>query len=126
MQYKVVLESQISVILLCLGFLIIPIASTGEEISKEGWPIPELRGLIPYSMTLKKVDGAEKIVERFHISNCGHVARISGNGKVFAYAVDRDQDPPIDYLLLDPDGYGKFTKRLKPEETYTIPEWVFR
>lgn len=113
-------------IILWLGIQTIPIISTGEEISKEGWPIPELRGLIPYSMTLKKVDGAEKVVERFHTPDGGHVARISGNGKVFAYAVDRDRDPPIDYLLLDPDGYGKFTKRLKPEETYTIPEWVFR
>lgn len=121
-----IMKNKISVILLCLGILIIPIASTGEEISKEGWPIPELRGLIPYSMTLKKVDGAEKIVERFHTSNGGHVARISGNGKVFAYAVDRDQDPPIDYLLLDPEGSGKFTKKLNPDETYTIPEWVFR
>lgn len=121
-----IMKNKISVILLCLGILIIPIVSTGEEISKEGWPIPELRGLIPYSMTLKKVDGAEKIVERFHTSNGGHVARISGNGKVFAYAVDRDQDPPIDYLLLDPDGSGKFTKKLNPDETYTIPEWVFR
>ncbi len=113
-------------IIFLLGMQAIPIASTGEEISKEGWPIPELRGLIPYSMTLKKVDGAEKIVERFHTSNGGHVARISGNGKVFAYAVDRDQDPPIDYLLLDKEGSGKFTKKLNPDETYTIPEWVFR
>ena len=79
-----------------------------------------------YAMTLKKVDGAEKVVERFYTPDGGHVARISGNGKVFAYAVDRDRDPPIDYLLLDPDGSGNFTKRLKPEETYTTPEWVFR
>lgn len=113
-------------IIFLLGMQVIPIASTGEEINKEGWPIPELRGLVPYSMTLKKVDGAEKIVERFHTPDGGHVARISGNGKVFAYAVDRDQEPPIDYLLLDPDGTGRFTKKLKPDEPYTIPEWVFR
>ena len=121
-----IMKSQISIILLCLGILIIPIASNGEEINKEGWPIPELRGLVPYSMTLKKVDGAEKVVERFHTPDGGHVARISGNGKVFAYAVDRDRDPPIDYLLLDPDGSGRFTKKLNPDETYTVPEWVFR
>lgn len=120
-----IMKSQISIILLCLGILIIPIASNGEEINKEGWPIPELRGLVPYSMTLKKVDGAEKVVERFHTPDGGHVARISGNGKVFAYAVDRDRDPPIDYLLLDPDGSGRFTKKLNPDETYTVPEWVF-
>lgn len=113
-------------IIFLLGMQAIPIASTGEEINKEGWLIPELRGMVPYSMTLKKVDGAEKVVERFHTPDGGHVARISGNGKVFAYAVDRDRDPPIDYLLLDPDGSGKFTKKLNPDETYTIPEWVFR
>ncbi|MBS3907218.1 MAG: hypothetical protein KGZ49_09305 [Syntrophaceae bacterium] len=120
------MKSQISVILLCLGILIIPITSTGEEINKEGWPVPDLKGLIPYSIVIQRVDGAEKVVERFHTPEGGHVARISGNGKIFAYAVDRDRDPPIDYLLLDPDGSGRFTKRLKPDETYMTPEWVFR
>lgn len=121
-----IMKSQISVILLCLGVLIIPVASTGEEINKEGWPVPDLKGLVPYSIVIQRVDGAEKVVERFHTRDGGHVARISGNGKIFAYAVDRDREPPIDYLLLDPDGSGRFTKRLKPDETYTIPEWVFR
>jgi hypothetical protein len=126
MQYKVALERQISAILLCLRILIIPVASTSEEVIKEGWPVPDLKGLVPYSIIIQNVDGAEKIVERFHTPDGGHVARISGNGKVFAYAVDRDREPPIDYLLLDPDGSGRFTKRLRPDETYTIPEWVFR
>jgi hypothetical protein len=89
-----------------------------------GWSIPDLKGLIPYSITIRKVDGVEKMVERFDIPLGGHVARISGNGKVFAYAVDRDREPPIDYLILDPDGSGRFTKRLKPDENYAIPEWV--
>lgn len=120
------MKSQISIILLCLGILIIPIASNGEEINKEGWPVPDLKGLVPYSIVIQRVDGAEKVVERFHTPDGGHVARISGNGKVFAYAVDRDRDPPIDYLLLDPDGSGRFTKKLNPDETYTVPEWVFR
>ncbi|MBM4323628.1 MAG: hypothetical protein FJ115_08740 [Deltaproteobacteria bacterium] len=111
---------------MCLVFLIIPVASTGEEISKEGWQVPDLKSLVPYSIIIQKVDGVEKVVERFYTPDGGHVARISGNGKVFAYAVDRDQEPPIDYLLLDADGSGKFTKRLKPDETYMIPEWVFR
>jgi hypothetical protein len=113
-------------VIFLLGMLTISIISTGEEISKEGWLVPDLKGLAPYSIIIQRVDGAEKVVERFHTRDGGHVARISGNGKVFAYAVDRDQEPPIDYLLLDPDGSGRFTKRLKPDETYKIPEWVFR
>jgi hypothetical protein len=123
---QVVMKSQISVILLCIGILIIPIASTAEEINREGWQVPDLKGLVPYSIVIQKVDGAEKVIERFHTPDGGHVARISGNGKVFAYAVDRDQEPPIDYLLLDPDGSGRFTRKLQPDETYMIPEWVFR
>jgi len=97
-----------------------------EEINQAGWPIPDLKNLIPYSIVIQNSDGVEKIIERFHTLDGGHVARISGNGKVFAYAVDKDREPPIDYLLLDPDGSGKFTKRLKPDETYLIPEWVSR
>ncbi len=72
------------------------------------------------------MDGVEKIVEKFFTPDGGHVARISGNGKIFGYAVDRDRDPPIDYLLIDPDGSGRFTMKFGSESSYTIPEWVSR
>lgn len=110
--------------LLCIGVLIIPIASMAQEINKEGWTIPDLKGLIPYSIQVKQVDGVEKIVEKFYTPDGGHVARISGNGRVFAYAVDKDREPPIDYLLVDPVGLGKFTQKFRFEDSYKIPEWV--
>ncbi len=106
--------------------LIVPIVSTGQEVNREGWPIPDLRGLIPYAIQVTRVDGVEKVVEKFYTLFGGHVAKISGNGKVFAYAVDSDREPPIDYLILDPDGSGKFTQKFGPEESYKIPEWVSR
>ena len=108
----------------CLGFLIIPVVSVSQEINREGWSIPDLKGLIPYSITIKKVDGVEKIVEKFYTPGGGHVARISGNGRVFAYAVDVDREPPIDYLLIDPEGLGKFIQKYTSEDSYAIPEWV--
>jgi len=114
----------IFVYLLCLGILVIPTISLGQTINIEGWPIPDLRGIIPYSITVKVVDGVEKIVEKFYTPRGGHIARISGNGRVYAYAVDKDQEPPIDYLLLDADGSGNFTQKLGPDDPFSIPEWV--
>jgi hypothetical protein len=96
----------------------------GQELKPEGWPVPELAGLTPYSIRIEYVDGVEKMVERFHTPEGGHVARVSGNGKVFAYAVDKDREPPLDYLLIDLTGSGRFIKRLGSEESYLIPEWV--
>ena len=64
------------------------------------------------------------MVERFYTPQGGHVARISGNGRIFAYAVDSDKEPPIDYVLLDPDGSGRFTYKFRAEDVYKIPEWV--
>jgi hypothetical protein len=110
--------------ILCIGVLIIPIVSMGQEVNQEGWPIPNLKGLIPYSIQVKQVDGVEKIVEKFYTPDGGHVARISGNGKIFAHAIDSDREPPIDYLLLDPDGLGKFIQKFRSEDSYRIPEWV--
>ncbi len=98
----------------------------GQEVNREGWSIPDLRGLIPYSIQVKKANEVEKIVEKFFTPDGGHVARISGNGKIFAYAVDSDREPPIDYLLLDPDGLGRFTQKFRSEDSYKIPEWVSR
>ena len=116
----------IFVFLLFLQIPVIPLATMGQEVNGGGWPSPDLKGLVPYSIQVKKVNGVEKVVEKFLTPDGGHIARISGNGKVFAYAVDRDRDPPIDYLLLDPDGLGKFTQKFKSEDSYIIPEWVSR
>jgi len=116
----------IYVSLLLLGTLVIPVVTMGQEVNREGWPIPDLRGLIPYSIQVRKVNGVEKIVEKFLAPDGGHVARISGNGKIFAYAVDSDREPPIEYLLLDPDGLGKFTQKFRTKDTYNIPEWISR
>ena len=112
--------------LLCIGVLVMPMVSIGQEVNREGWPIPNLSGLIPYSMQVERVDGVEKVIERFYTPDGGHVARISGNGKIFAYVVDHDREPPADYLLLDLDGAGKFTQKFGPEASYKIPEWVSR
>ena len=113
-------------IIFYIMLLFLPTDSAGQELNQEGWPVPVLKGLTPYTIQVKQVDGVEKIVEKFYTPNGGHVARISGNGKVFAYAVDSDREPPIDYLILDADGSGKFTIKLKSEDSYQIPEWVFR
>lgn len=107
-----------------IGFLALPIVSVGQEVNRVGWPVPDLKGLNPYSIQVKEVDGVEKIIEKYYMLEGGHVARISGNGKIFAYAVDRDREPPIDYLLLDPDGSGKFTQKYQSVDSYMIPEWV--
>jgi hypothetical protein len=118
------MQKEISIFFVCFGMLIRPIVSVGQEIKREGWTIPDLKSLTPYSITIQHADGVEKIVEKFYTPNGGHVARVSGNGKVFAYAVDMDQEPPIDYLLIDPEGSGKFTQKLNSEDSYFIPEWV--
>jgi hypothetical protein len=110
--------------LIFLVAMVLPVVARGQEVHREGWAIPELKGLIPYSMQVKQVDGVEKIVEKFYTPDGGHVARISGNGKIFAYAIDSDRTPPIDYLLVDPDGLGKFSQKFRSEDSYKIPGWV--
>jgi hypothetical protein len=119
-------KSWTAVFLFLLAILGFPVVTIGQEVNQEGWPIPDLKGLIPYSMQVKQVDGVEKIVEKFYTPQGGHVARINGNGKIFAYAVDSNREPPIDYLLIDPDGLGKFTLKFRSEDSYKIPEWVSR
>ena len=108
----------------CLILLMGPGASMGQQMNEGGWPLPDLKGLVPYSVSVKTVDGIEKMTEKFYTPSGGHIARILGNGRVFAYVVDSDREPPIDYLLLDPDGSGKFTQKFGPDESYLIPEWV--
>ena len=108
----------------CLIFLMGPGASMGQQMNEGGWPLPDLKGLVPYSVSVKTVDGIEKMTEKFYTPAGGHIARILGNGRVFAYVVDSDREPPIDYLLMDPDGSGKFTQKFGPDESYLIPEWV--
>ncbi len=115
-----------SLFLIFFEILALPVMSKSQELNSEGWAIPDLKGLIPYSMQVKQVDGVEKIVEKFYTPDGGHVARVSGNSKIFAYAVDSDKEPPIDYLLVDPDGSGIFSQKFRSEDSYKIPDWVSR
>lgn len=115
---------KLPLIIFWLCILISSQPSFSQQLKKEGWPIPDLKGLTPYSISIQSVDGVEKIVEKFFTPSGGNVARLIGNGKIFGYAVDTDQEPPIDYLLIDPDGAGKFTQKLNSSESYTIPDWV--
>ena len=117
-------ELILGALFLCLGIFALPLSTGAQQIRYEGWPVPDLKGLTPYSLSIKQIDGVEKITEKFLTPSGGHVARIIGNGRVFAYAVDSDQEPPIDYLILDPDGSGKFTQKFSPDASYMIPEWV--
>jgi hypothetical protein len=109
---------------LLLGLPIIPTSISSQTINPDGWRVPDLKGLVPHSITARKTNGVEKIVEKFYTPDGGHVAKISGNGKVFAYAVDSDREPPIDFLILDPDGSGKFIQKFGSDDFYPIPEWV--
>ena len=68
--------------------MIIPAVLMGQEVNREGFPIPDLKGLIPHSIQAKQTDGAEKIIEKFYTHEGGNVARIRGNGKTFAFAID--------------------------------------
>src|SRR4030065_6736 len=98
---------------LFLGLPIIPTSISSQTLNRDGWPVPDLKGLVPYSITVRRTDGVEKIVEKFYTPDGGHVAKISGNSKIFAYAVDSDKEPPIDYLLVDPDGSGIFSQKFR-------------
>ena len=107
-----------------LLFISYPVLLMGQEVSEEGWHVPDLEGFIPYSITIRSSDGVEKMVEKFSTITGRHVARISGNGRVYAYAVDHNAEPPIDYLILDPKGSGRFTHKYGPDDLFLIPEWV--
>ncbi len=117
-------KTYVIVYILFLGLLIILGSASGQTVNPGGWPVPDLKGLVPYSITVRRADGVEKLVEKFYTPDGGHVAKISGNGKVFAYAVDSDREPPIDFLILDADGSRKFTQKFESEDFYPVPEWV--
>jgi hypothetical protein len=111
-------------LLLWADTMVLPGFCAGQEVNRQGWPIPDLKGLLPYNITIRRVDGVEKIAEKFFTPDQGHVARLSGNGRIYGYAVDKDREPPIDYLLVDVEGFGVFTHRFGSEDSYTIPLWV--
>jgi len=55
---------KIFLLLVCFSLVALRDFSVGQEINERGWPIPDLRGLSPYSITIQEVNGAEKIVEK--------------------------------------------------------------
>ncbi|MBI2657351.1 hypothetical protein HYX08_01505 [Candidatus Woesearchaeota archaeon] len=104
-----------------------------EEINPNGWPIPSIAGA-----TLLETKTRRDIIEGVNIPVIQRVYRTAqgtyfntlsittknGQEKIWAYYVDIDGKPPMEYGLVDIEGDGKFTHKYGTNERMTNPAYV--
>ncbi len=100
--------------------------STAEakEVNPNGYEVPDLRGKTAYQRLYLKEDPSV-YVERFVADGC-LIARMSVNGKVFAYDFNPNtkQLSPDAYIIVDSDGNGTFESKYFVGENFDVPEWA--
>ena len=99
-----------------------------EEVNSDGWPLPDLADSVIITETTKDVlpniTGKETTLRVYRTSDVTVFNVLIYNGRVYAYYIDTDGKPPMEYSLVDLDGDGIFRHRYKPHETSPIPTYL--
>ena len=104
--------------------------SNHGEYFPHGWAKPDLIGSWKISDQMidfdTSVEGEETRREEYILpEEAGRVVRLSHNGRVFCYVVDRDLVDPWDYQIVDYDGSGAFERKELAFSDFPMPRWTF-
>ena len=104
----------------------------------DGYEVPDLTGLTPNKTFYEKdketgltYKGEIFLNVKFECNN-QHVMRLSRDGKIFAYVIDKERDKKVDYAIVDRNGEkdtaGNRTFEDKYDfskgEKFPIPKWA--
>ncbi len=55
----------------------------------------------------------------------GRIQVLSVNDKIYSYGIDSDTKKPVDYIIIDTDGDGKFEKVINSKGKFGVPTWAY-
>lgn len=61
----------------------------------------------------------------FITNDGGRIQVLSVNDKIYSYGIDSDNEKPVDYIIIDNDGDGRFEKVINSKGTFGIPAWAY-
>ena len=111
----------------------LPRLVNAEEIKPSGWPVPDVKGAAKfYGFKMKdiidEVPGAETRLGMYKAKDGTrfNTLEVQVNGKwvLYGFYVDTDGKRPMEYVLIDRNGDGKFEVKDKTKGSGPTPQWV--
>jgi len=105
-----------------------PISHTRyEDTNLASLGVPNWEGLTPMGKPRevnknKSIPGNESLFTTYN-ANGMMVGSITYNGIVYGLTMDSDWKPPLETMLLDKNGKGRF-EHINPQTDFFMPDWV--
>jgi tetratricopeptide (TPR) repeat protein len=61
----------------------------------------------------------------YNTLNGGRIQVLSVDNKIYSYGIDSDTKKPVDHIIIDTDGDGKFEKVINSKGRFGIPTWAY-
>ncbi len=55
----------------------------------------------------------------------GRIQVLSVDDKIYSYGIDSDTKRPVDYIIIDTDGDGRFEKVINSKGKFGVPTWAY-
>jgi tetratricopeptide (TPR) repeat protein len=55
----------------------------------------------------------------------GRIQVLSVKNKIYSYGIDSDTEKPVDYIIIDNDGDGRFEKVINSKGKFGVPAWAY-
>ena len=55
----------------------------------------------------------------------GRIQVLSVDDKIYSYGIDSETEKPVDYIIIDNDGDGRFEKVINSKGKFGVPTWAY-
>ena len=67
----------------------------------------------------------ESRIRIYNTLNGGRIQVLSVKDKIYSYGIDSDTKKPVDYIIIDTDGDGRFEKVINSKGKFGVPAWAY-
>jgi tetratricopeptide (TPR) repeat protein len=67
----------------------------------------------------------ESRIRIYYTKDGGRIQVLSVKNKIYSYGIDSDTKTPVDYIIIDTDGDGKFEKIINSKGKFGVPTWAY-
>ncbi len=67
----------------------------------------------------------ESRIRIYYTKDGGRIQVLSVKNKIYSYGIDSDTKKPVDYIIIDTDGDGRFEKIINSTGKFGVPTWAY-
>jgi len=73
----------------------------------------------------RKKPDKESRLRIYNTNSGGRIQVLSVDDKIYSYGIDSDARKPVDYVIIDNNGDGRFEKIINSKGIFEVPSWAY-